>query len=156
MQHLQLSTPEARNYLAVIRPMGPGDGRLSAELLRRDGKMIGVHITNDLCSDYLWFERAGTEYRCGDLFFRGAYGAVLQRDQRHFLWLGGEGEVQCGAFTLRSEFPSALLELAPGEGAVLHARGTGLLQVRVAGCMREFFCEGEQVFRNIFSNWRAS
>ncbi len=156
MQHLQLSKPEARNYLAVIRPMGPGDGRLSAELLRRDGKMIGVHINNDLCSDYLWFERAGTEYRCGDLFFRGAYGAVLQRDQRRFLWLGGEGEVQCGAFTLRSESPLALLELAPGEGAVLHARGTGLLHVRVAGGIREFLCEGEQVFRNIFSNWQAS
>lgn len=145
MQHLQLSVPKAKNYLAVVRPLAKNAARLSAESLTHGDNLIGTHVTGGGFSDYHWFDRNGTEYQTEGLSFRGKYGAALFREGQTTLWLGASGEIQTADFLLRSESSAALLESSTA-GITLHAQGAGIIQVQFQGTTREFVSEGNQTW----------
>jgi len=142
LQHLQLRSTTAKNYLAVLRPLAAANStRVTAEALRDSVSLMGTKVTAEGIADYLFFNRAGTEFGNPEIQFRGSYGASIQRPDRTTLWLGAPGEISRNGLRLRSEAAFALLT-QDAAGIRLQSEGTGEIEVDIDGKLHRLSANG--------------
>ncbi len=138
-QHLQVSTPGARDYLAVLHPVGDS-GPVSAEAIHHAGRVVGAIVRGAHGVDRVWFGRKNAVASSdADHDFSGSAASLLLRaDGETTLSLIGPGRLSHRDLALESTGPSALLtRLADGSFQLL-ADGTGEVRLFRSGREQAF------------------
>lgn len=131
MRHLQLTATEPDHFLAVIRPLSPGEEPVQSELLA-EGK--GVRIVGHGIDDLHWFSRSHMNSAVSGIRFKGRYGSILKRAEGTHFILQGEGEVEADGVCLQSNGPSVHVLLTANGESKLSGEGKG--DVSFSGVMK--------------------
>ncbi len=130
-QHLQVSTLGARNYLAVLHPVGES-GTVTAEALHHAGRIVGAVVHDANRTDRVWFGRGKVSTGDDAHAFTGTSGSLLLRKDHTILALMGPGLLRHGQLALESVGPQVLLKVT-GRTARLIAQGNGEVRVTLPG-----------------------
>lgn len=134
MQHLEVAKRGAREYLAVLQPLGAGRGELDqvrAEALKdNSGRITGARITGaDGTVNRVWFGRdARIDSHGEDHKFSGKSGGLLLGADRQVLALMGEGSLSHGGWRVESDGPGIALTITGAE-ARMAAQGDGEVRI---------------------------
>jgi hypothetical protein len=129
MRHLQLKS-SATHYTAVLRPVDSSRPPVSAELLKQDGRPIGLHVTGEKIDDTLFLQTSARTVTAGRIQFTGRYGMVLRRPEgTHLIVIDGSTietdrvrvDVTAGPVSLLIKPDGTTLAEGPGRFTV-HAR----------------------------------
>ncbi|MDF3058516.1 MAG: hypothetical protein K0R17_2731 [Rariglobus sp.] len=142
MQHLQVTAPGARHYLAVLHPLD-STGPVSAEPLRDGDRIIGARVRGaGTGADHrVWFSRSAVSTADADHTFAGGSGALLRSPAETVLCVIGPGRLEHGGWSLESTGPEASLTVA-AQGARLVAQGAGQVHLRHQGRHQTFDISG--------------
>lgn len=141
-QHLQVSTPGARDYLAVLHPVGES-GPVSAEAIHHAGRIVGAVVRGTHGVDRAWFGRSSVASSDADHDFDGSSGSLLLRANGEIvLSLVGAGRLAHRDTTVESTGPSVLLTRSADGAARLVAEGSGEIRLSLAGRARTVRVDG--------------
>ncbi|MET0261510.1 MAG: hypothetical protein ABW223_01340 [Rariglobus sp.] len=130
-QHLQVSAPGARDYLAVLHPLDE-NGPVSAEAIHHAGRIVGAIVRGANGVDRVWFGRNIVASSDADHAFEGSSGSLRIHAEEITLALIGSGRLQHAGITLESRGANALLTVT-GKSARLVAQGSGDVLVTLPG-----------------------
>ena len=131
-QHLQVAAPGARNYLAVLHPIGHASGTVTAEALNHNGRIVGALVRGEGRADRVWFGRGEITTTDADHSFTGSSGSLLVRPSAVTFALVGRGRLSHAGTTFESNGPDATLTIT-GNTATLIAQGTGNVLITAPG-----------------------
>jgi hypothetical protein len=141
MRHLSLEARQARSYLAILRPLGPGRAMLRASAIIQGESIVGANVVGDGIADRLFFSRSGLRIEDGDLGFDGRYGAIAGRRGRTDLLLLDGQRLRFGNIELQSDGPAIQLSVFRGH-AQLVCEGSGAIRVRIRDCTTAINVDG--------------
>ena len=127
-RHLMVQATSPTHYLAVLRPLADGRGKVEARALSCDGRNAGVAVRGENIDDHIFLGRDSFSLTTDGVHFDGRYGAVLRRaDVTHLSLLAGTS-LQAAGLRLVSDGPSIHLEIKSGHVELI-AEGAGHVEI---------------------------
>ncbi len=128
MRHLHIGARDPDHYLAVLRPLTPGQSLVTASEIRTGSALAGVHVRGEGIDDMIFLSRKGMNFTSKDVLFEGKYAAVIRRAGNLQLTLFDGRRLHVEGITIESAGPSVTLIHGPA-GDELHASGRGLVTI---------------------------